>query len=189
MSKKELVVAFSGYPGTGKTELAEYLERTYGFALREGSTAIREDAARNGITLKGRQDYVDYNASRNKDGDTWLAEALLDTPEKRIILPGLRAVSHKNYLRQHYPLLHIGIICPPEVCIERIDKTDPKNPQTLDEYFEHMAMDNRDNPREQQVDVMLATADILVSNNKPLAECQRELDHIICLKLGGCAIL
>lgn len=143
---ERLLVGMTGYSGTGKSTISKHLADTYGFYVQEGSVLIRQVASERGQTLTSRVDYEEtFRATQKSRGMTWLSESLLASSGERLLHAGLRAKCDLKNIKQAGGMI-IALICPEELCVERIDSSNPKNPTTIEEYRQHQALEN--NPDE-----------------------------------------
>jgi dephospho-CoA kinase len=188
MSKLEALYAVSGYPGTGKSTIANYFHDKYNFYIFEGSTTIREEASRRGVELRKREDYESFHISlREELGDAWLTNAAMSINESRVIQSGLRLKS--NYYRvKEVGGIVLGLVCPPEVCVQRSDKNNPKNPKTVDDYHEHVAIETSPYDYGSQTAWVVDHADYVLDTSRPLAETFEEIDSIIATHTRGIAL-
>ena len=140
MSEK-IVLGLTGFSGTGKTTLAEYLSREHGFTLFENSSRLRHAAAEAGQTLSSRNDYEQFFRQQQVvRGLSWLSDEMLAIDADRLLQVGLRSPHDLRNIQRVGGRI-IGLVCPPSVCITRIDTTDPKNPSTIEEYIQHQAIE------------------------------------------------
>lgn len=190
MNHNRLVLGLAGNPGTGKSTVALHLIAKHGFIAHEGSDILRAEAKTEGITLRERLDYIAYFREQQvkRRNMAWLSDSVIQDTSPRIMQVGLRSKYDARNLRAHGGII-LGLICPEEQCFERIDRSNPKNPQTLDEYIEHTVADNSSDEYGAHTELVVAEADFVIDTSQEQAAVNNTLDTIIARHLGGYAIL
>ena len=178
---ERIILAFAGHPNTGKSTLATYLEQQHGFFTFEGSGYLKVLAESEGVLLRNREDYSRYyRRSQEELGKSWLADTMLRRPEDRLLGNGLRNRADYRQIKAQGGFI-IALTCPPEICIQRADESDPKNPQTIEEYTHHVALDNggTDDNYGLHTAWVVEHADYGLDTSLPIGQTQTELDRII----------
>jgi len=176
------VLALTGYAGTGKTTISEYLKNKYGFVVVEGSALIRQIASEAGETLSLRRDYEEaFRTIQRVRGRAWIAETLLGLDDERLLQVGLRAEADLLRLKEIGGLV-IALTCLPEVCLKRMNQNNPKSPHSLEEYAEHLI--NDDSPDEfgygSHTSWCVAKADYhLDTSSESVEETFAEIDSLL----------
>ena len=138
---ERLVFGLTGYSGTGKTTISNHLADK-GIVVEEGSGIIKVAAATRGSVPSTRQEYEEaFRTEQKYRGMSWLSERILASDGTSIMQVGLRAKPDFLNLKRHKGLI-IALVCPIELCLARIDASNPKNPRTAEEYLEHQAIEN-----------------------------------------------
>jgi shikimate kinase len=177
---ERLLLGLTGYSGTGKTTISKYLEDK-GFVIEDGSALISRAASERGHVPSSRQEYEDaFRTEQKYRGLSWLSESILAREGSRIVQAGLRAKPDYLNLRKHNGLI-IALICPIEVCLGRIDGSNPKNPKTPDEYREYQAIENNPdaNGYGTHTGWCIENADYWVDTSQPLGATLNEIDVIV----------
>lgn len=176
---ERLILGLTGDSGSGKTSTAAWLAEERGFTLFEGSTSIKRAASAEGVKLSTRQSYEDfYRLQQQTKGGAWLAAELLACEGDRIAQVGLRSRQDFWKLRSVGGIV-VALICPEEVCLDRLDKTDPKNAKNLDEYRLNKAIENQPDRWGSSTDWVIARADYQIDTNRSPTIVQAELDKVI----------
>lgn len=167
MSKYELVLALAGRSGTGKSTLAKGLAESRGFAIFEGSTIIKTHAEAHGVVLHERPDFEAHHRRMKEElGAACLTEAMFSSSERRLGYAGLRTIANYENIRARGGIV-IGLVCNPEICVGRSDKTDPKNAKTLQEYLESCrSIENSTDENGSQVDWVVSNADYVIDTSR-----------------------
>lgn len=177
----QTIIAFSGYPGTGKSTLAQCAAEEMDFFTFEGSAYLKVFAENEGIVLSSRQEFSDYyRRVRHDFGKDWFVATMLKRPERRLLNTGLRN-------RVDFERIHavggtvIGLVCPDEVCLERIDTTNPKNPQTIEEYRLHKILDSSgsEDGYGAHTSWVLERADVLLDTSLPIEQTVEVFHDIV----------
>lgn len=178
---QRLILAFSGFSGTGKSTLANYLEVEHDFFTFEGSSYLKVLAESEGIQLRKRTEYADYyQKSQHELGKSWLVDTMLRRPEKRLLNTGLR--NRADYERIHSAGgLVIALTCPVSTCLDRIDTTNPKNPRNKAEYELHKMLDSSGTEDGYGLHTAWTVehADITLDTSAPIYETFHSLSEIV----------
>lgn len=176
---RRLVFGLTGYPKTGKTTVANYLEQTHGFKTFEGSSLIKAHAANEGITLSKREDYgLHHKRMQQLLGATCLTDVMLLDPAERVLQTGLRAKLNFECIKRANGLV-IALASPVKLCVERTDFSDPKNAKSEDEYVAAMKFEESQTGSGLQTSWCIENADHVLDTSKPLQETFAELDEIV----------
>ncbi len=100
-------IAIGGYPGSGKTVLAERLA-DHGFQVFTGSTILRKEAEKTGFESDGSRDgYIEYWSRVSEErGRNWLALSAIEMADgKPFVYDGLRVKEDAETLQGHDVLI------------------------------------------------------------------------------------
>lgn len=176
---KRLVLGLSGFPGTGKTKIAKHLKEEHDFTVFEGSEILRARAVALGQVLTDRSSYDTFFREQQRQlGMSWLADMALASEGYRILQCGLRARPDFARIKQFRGVV-LGLMCPPEVCVARIDTTNPKNPKTIGEYFMHMALEESTDEYGTHTGWCVASADHHIDTSQPVEAMLDQVDKVI----------
>lgn len=178
---KRLVVALTGAMGTGKTTLTERLHDTHKFETVEGSKLLNVTAVGMGkAALSTRDEYEAFWRERQEvEGKSWLADNILAQDGNRIAHIGLR--SKYDFYRIHQAGgIIIALVCNDiDLCLARIDPSNPKNPTTPEEYARHLQLQQSDSDFGSHLSWVTANADIQLDTSLQLSYTYRQLDDVI----------
>jgi dephospho-CoA kinase len=184
MQSKKLT-AITGYPGTGKTELAKHMDEKFGFHVVEGSDVLKAMAIKDGEVLTTRDTYERYFKRRQLQyGMAWLTDYALRQPFDRIHHAAIRTRYDVDATHEYGGIV-VALVCPPEICIDRIDTSNPKNPKTIEEYDEHVGWQNSTDDFGSHTQWSIDHADFTLDTSKPLEATLAELDGIVTDYLGA----
>jgi cytidylate kinase len=177
---KRIIFGIVGDPGSGKTQLAQYLAEHHGFYYFEGSSGIKEAAKREGKSLASRKEFSDFHTRlQKKHGKNILARTLLDRPEDRLVFAGIRSVDNARALQAAGGII-IALNCPLDICFKRVDHTGLKYENTFDDFL-RTAESERHSPDGfgANVQPVLALANITLDTSRPLEETFQAIDHLV----------
>jgi hypothetical protein len=136
-----LIMALSGPPGVGKSTHARYLADTYGFSPKEGSDCIRDAAKQMGRLLTVPADYESIVKELQLSSSvSWIADRVLDQGGNRPLHVGLRTRQDFHRIHQVGGLV-VALTARPDICISRINKSDPGRFQSEAEYLEQLELE------------------------------------------------
>jgi len=175
---KRLFVGITGNPGTGKTTAASHLA-SQGFYLFEGSTEIARAAKAVGVELKSRHDYNEFHRRmQHAHGKDWLAQLMVARSENRIVFSGLRSTHNAQRIQAEGGKV-VALECPQEICLQRMDPTNPKNPRSVEEYLQQVAMDDSRDDYGASTSGVISLADYHVDTSRSVEHTQQQLDQLL----------
>src|SRR5688572_22920768 len=140
-----LLLGVTGHAGAGKTVAGDYLVKQHGFAELPGSAYLKDEAAKQGIELKAREDYgVFQRKLRTERSASFITDLMLELPGERIVNVGIRNRYDTEKLLSVNGLI-IALICPAEVRFNRKNGTGPKYPDDFETFLETELLEY-DNP-------------------------------------------
>ncbi len=183
-----IVIGLSGYAGSGKTTVANYLKEKYGFKVYTFSDVVEREARkmgllRDGVSLEEKKRILSEVGAkiREKYGrKSVFAEMLVEQinngqPEK-VCVDGFRSKEEVKTFRKNFPkFLLIFLHADPKRRYERRKKDDPNMDMTLEEFLER---DERDK-KIIGMDKMEEMADTIIDNNGTLEELYRKIDEVV----------
>ena len=141
----EVIISVAGQPYSGKSHLTIGLEQRRGITVVRPSEIIREAAAERGVNLTGADRSLWAEARRQLNaerGNDWIAQRLLDSPDKIVALDGLRVVADYKRLRNANAandarVAFMGLFCPIKDRFRHIHEgnTNKSRPKSVDELF------------------------------------------------------
>lgn len=142
----ETIISLAGHPGSGKSQLTTSLEKRQGITAIRPSEIIRNYAAeRYGIDLNGadRSQWADIRRKVGQEsGQDWIAQHILDSPQRIVSIDGLRTVIDYKKLKAVHDdgsvnVAFMGLFCPIEERFNHIERgnTNKRRPQSVDELY------------------------------------------------------
>lgn len=183
--RERLVLGLTGFSGTGKTTLANYLAKEHGFSLLEGSALIRKRAEEAGMLLDSRNTYEAFFREQQLGrGLDWISETMLTMNAARLLQVGLRSPADLRNIQRVGGKV-IGLVCPPALCVSRIDTANPKNPATVKEYIEHQAIEESANETGSHTALTVDNADYTLDTSRSIECSYAQLDSIVAELTGS----
>jgi predicted kinase len=175
-----LVLSISGPPGSGKSTLAERLRIVHGFYTLENSKLINETAVAMGrVALTYRDEYEGFfREEQKRSGMAWIADRLLARPEHRLGHIGLRTSFDLDQVHRVNGLA-LALDCAPEICLERIDRDNVKNPTTIDEYMDHLRIQDSTDEYGSHLSWVMTHADRHLDTSLSFSVTSAEIDSIV----------
>lgn len=176
-----MIIGLTGANASGKGEAAEYL-KSKGFKHYSLSDILREEAEARGIDFS-RDNLIKLgNELRREKGPAILAELALQKigNKKDLIIDSIRNPFEIKVLRKLNNFTLIGIEAPVAVRFKRaISRNRPGDPKTLEEFIEKEVEENTVSFTNQQLDVCIKEADIIILNDSSLKNFQKRIDETI----------
>lgn len=177
--QSRLVLGVTGEPGTGKSTLSDYLADTHDFLVLEGSILLKKYAGELGMKLTSRDSYDTFFRQQQRiRGMAWLSDITLSATHNRVLQAGLRSKYDFRQIKNGGGFI-IGLTCPPAIALGRMDTTNPKNPQTVEEYRQHQLIEESKDEYGNHTMWCVEHADYQLDTSKPLTETYHELDDIV----------
>lgn len=172
-------LGITGHSGTGKTTIANYLARKYSFEVYEGSSIIAAHARSSGLQLKERGDYAAHHRVMQQSlGSACLSKVFLDQEADRAVFCGVRVPANLAKQKEAGGVI-LGLVCPPKVCVERLDTTDPKNASSVDEYFAQIQNETGADENSINVNWCIQESDHIIDTSQPLDASLIIIDSIV----------
>ncbi len=177
---ERLLLGLAGDPGSGKSAGAEYLTAVHAFSAFMGSAFLKQLAAIQGVELRQRVDYGNFQRRlRLERSQSFATDAMLNMPGNRIVNNGIRNRFDVQRLQEAGGLV-VAFACPIIIRYERTRGTDDKYPDILEDFIAAEAQEYDDpDPFGQHTHWAMENADYTVDSSRPLAEVHKELDKIV----------
>ena len=176
---ERLVLGVTGSPGTGKSTVAQYLNDEHDFTIFESSSIIKARAKFDGLKLVDRAGYDSFfRNQQNIHGKSWLADLMIKSDVGNVVQSGLRAKYDFLRIKEAGGVV-IALSCPPQICIDRIDTSNPKNPQTVDEYVEHQLIEESINDFGTHTNWCVNNADYNIDTSQPIADTLHLVSEVV----------
>jgi shikimate kinase len=177
--KNKLVLGLTGHPGTGKSTLCDYMAEKHDFLVLEGSVLLKKYAGEQGVKLATRESYMDFfRQQQHTLGFSWLSDITFAASHNRVLQGGLRSKYDFKQIKERGGFI-VALTCSPEVALERIDTSNPKNPQTIEQYNQHKLLDESPDEYGAHTSWCIENADYHLDTAKPLTETHLEVDELM----------
>lgn len=176
---ERILIGLTGLPGTGKSTLCEYLAEEHNFLILEGSTILKSFANEAGLRLTSRESYDGFFRDMQRaQGMSWLSDITIGASHDRVLQGGLRSRYDFNQIKRAGGLI-AALVCPPAIALERIDTSNPKNAQTIEEYQQHVLLEESTEEFGTHTGWCVDNADIKLHTDKPIEETFADVDALI----------
>lgn len=175
-----LRIGIAGPPGAGKTESANYLVNEHGFSEFAGSDFLKLEAVKLGCTLRERADYEIFQRKlRLERGASFIADLMIDMPGKRTAMVGLRNRFDIDKFKEAKGVI-VAVVRPLELRFNSTYGTDPKYPNTIDE-FKAVELAEYDDPDPYGIHAKYAmdNATHTIMNSDSLESLHKAWDEIV----------
>ena len=177
-----MIIGLTGKNGSGKGEVAKYLQER-GFLYYSLSDVLREEASKEGQPIT-RDVLVELgNKLRNQYGPGVLAEKIFTRldPEKHYVIDSVRHPSEVQVFRRRADFILTSVRAPERLRFERLKQRGrEKDPRSFEEFKE---LETREassvNSNDQQLDVAISMADVIVDNTGPLKSMHEKIKEIL----------
>lgn len=173
------LIGLTGPNGAGKGEAAEFLKaKGYdGFSL---SDVIRDKLREEGKTTSRDNMIEKGNALRRQFGPDILARLIMGKIRGKAVIDSIRNVSEVEYLRGRGGFVLIAVDAPAETRFERARaRGRDESVQTLDQFVRKEAAEKGEDAGAQQLDKVMAMADIILTNDGSLEDLRRKLEELL----------
>lgn len=177
-----MIIGLTGKNGSGKGEVADFLEKR-GFSYHSLSDEIREEMKRRGIDIT-RENLIPFaNELRNDHGPSYLAEKILQRlePDKNYIVDSIRNPFEVETLRKRSDFHLVAIVADPKVRFERLKSRGRENDPTGYEKFLEIdaAEASNQDPSAQQIDRTIDMSDAIIENNEGMEELHDQTKQVL----------
>jgi dephospho-CoA kinase len=174
-----LLFPISGFPGSGKSTIAEYLSAEHGFTRTSGSEILQKQARDIGEILVLREDYHDfYLRMVEEHGPDFIARAGLELNAKQVVFDGIRTVADIRHLI-NAGATPIAVTCKRQLRFERTQGIDPKYPANMIEFIKADLSEDSLDELGPQVSLVMDEAHHVIDNNGDLNELYQQVDDIL----------
>lgn len=175
---ERLILGLTGLSGTGKTTISRHFASAHGVDVQEDSSILKQVAAELGVVLSTRQDYeAFFREQQHLRGMDWLSRMVLERPGNRVMQAGLRSKYDFENVKRHGGYI-LALVCPPELCIQRVDASNPKNPTTLEDYAAQVALEESGDQYGLRTQWCVEHADFTFDTSKLLEVTHSEVDAV-----------
>jgi len=172
------LIGLTGTNGAGKGEAAGFL-KTRGYAYFSLSDVIRDklgeegrEASRDNLIQKG-------NELRRQFGPDILARLVMDKVRSKAVIDSIRNMKEVEYLRGRGGFVLVAVDAPPAVRFERVKaRGRDESVGTFEQFIRKEAEEKGNDAEAQQLDKVMAMADISIVNDGSLEELHRKLEEL-----------
>jgi len=173
------LIGLTGPNGAGKGEAAEFL-KARGYAYFSLSDEIRGKLREEGKTASRDNMIEKGNALRKQFGPDILARLIMAKVRGKAVIDSIRNVSEVEYLRGRGDFVLVGVDAPAERRFERVKaRGRDESAQTLEQFVAKEAEEKGNDAGAQQLDKVVAMADILLVNDGSLEDLRRKLEELL----------
>ena len=174
-----MIIGLTGPNASGKGEVAKYLIKR-GFKYHSLSDVIREEATKRGLDHRREILIKLGNELRNKQGSGVLVKMLKGKIGSKDIVDSIRNPDEIRELKKIPEFILIGIDAPLEVRFQRARLRNRRGDGlSLNEFRKEEEKENSTDPKAQQLQTCLKSADVLIVNNGALTELHQKIDRIL----------
>jgi dephospho-CoA kinase len=179
----ELLFNVIGHPGAGKSEVCKHLERQWGFEVYSPSRLIRDFANKNGLKLRGREEFSRCHKLMIEDDPLALVKPILGSEALRLCVDGLRSPLDTQRLKEYGGYV-ISLVASREVRYRRVVQDNTRDearlPISFDDFCLSETADIHDDPRLTNTQAIIDAADLAINTeDSSAAEVTHELDAIV----------
>jgi dephospho-CoA kinase len=173
------LIGLTGPNGAGKGEAAEFL-KAQGYESFSLSDVIRDKLREEGKAASRDNMIAKGNALRKQFGPDVLARRIMDKVRGKAVIDSIRNVSEVEYLRGQNGFILIAVDAPSEIRFERVRaRGRDESVQTLDQFVQKEAEEKGEDAGAQQLDKVMAMADIVLVNDGSLEDLRRKLEDLL----------
>lgn len=177
-----LFISLAGNPSAGKSELAQHLQCTYGFAAIRPSNLIKRFADQNGNLLRERKDYIANHLQMIETyGPDYVVDIIVGVPSDLVCIDGERIVRHIEELRRKVGVKVLALWCPQEIRYARsLSRGADRDKTSLRAFAQDEAQEYQSpEPPYASVMTVMQMADYHLDASKPQTELHASADKIV----------
>ena len=179
MKQKPKLIGLTGTNGSGKGELAAYLQRK-GFAYYSLSDVIRDELAAAGKEITRDHLIAMGNALREEFGPDVLARRVTAKIKGKAVIDSVRNVKEVEYLKKLKGFVFWAVDAPAEVRHGRVTaRGRNESAATLEEFKKKEEEEMKGNESAQQLAACMALADRLFINNGSLEDLYAKVEEAL----------
>jgi dephospho-CoA kinase len=183
-----IVIGLAGYAGSGKTTVANYLKKKYGFEIYTFSNVIEKEAIKMGLLkethsmeekkkiLSDVGGIIREKYGRNDIFAEMIINEILEKNPQRVCVDGFRSIEEVNAFRKRFEkFLLLFLRADPKKRYERRKFQDKNMKLSLNEFLKRDEQDKR----LIGMDKILEMADIVIDNNNGVDVLYKRIDEIL----------
>jgi dephospho-CoA kinase len=179
MKKEPRLIGLTGTNGSGKGELAAYLQKR-GYAYASLSDVIREELAAAGKEITRDNLIAMGNALRERYGPDVLARRVTARVRGKAVIDSVRNIREVEYLKKQKGFVFWAVDAPAEVRFERARaRGRDESAATLEEFKKKEEEEMKGNESAQQLAACMAMADRLFINSGSLEDLYAKVEEAL----------
>jgi dephospho-CoA kinase len=176
------VICILGLIGSGKDEVANYLERKYGYKKIVMGDIVRSFVRKDGLEITRENQQIVQKKYRDKFGQLFFSDQVVKSIEKngwdRVVIVGSRRPEETKFFKEHFRK-NIGIVvvgADPETRFQRLTKRKRGDePKTFEEFLEQ----EKNEFRLFEFEKSFKYADYKIENNGDLVDLHKNIDSFL----------
>lgn len=181
MENKKIILGLTGEICAGKGTIVKYLEEKHGATSYRFSTMLRDLLKRLYLPTSRETMQNISTAIRQYLGEDIMAKVIAEDVKNDknniIVVDGVRRAADIKYLREVPGFKLDRIVADPETRYKRLLER-KENPGDENKTYEEFLADHK-KEADAQVPIVMAQADLEISNNGNLADLYKQVDQII----------
>jgi dephospho-CoA kinase len=183
MKDRKLIIGITGFTGSGKDTVADYL-KDKGFCYTSLSDVIREECIRRGLSTERDNLIRVGNELREKFGFEEIArrslEEIKESKSDRFVVVSIRHPQEVDYLRQQGGLHLVTVEAPLELRYERNSKRGrPEDSVSLEKFKEQEERERLGEGAQQQLNKVTLKADFRIDNSGSLEDLYQQVEKVL----------
>jgi dephospho-CoA kinase len=178
-----MIIGITGTDGAGKGAVVEYLVSQHNFTHCSARALITEEITRRGLPVDRAQMRLVANDLRRQHGNDYVVTQYLQQyveSEQDLVIESIRALAEAETLKHEGGIL-LAIDADQQLRYERISARQSESDRvTFEAFVAHEALEMNDtDPNGMQKAAVMASADVTIMNNGPLAELHAAVDAFL----------
>lgn len=179
MKKEASLVGLTGTNGSGKGEVAAYLEKK-GYPYFSLSDLIREELRKSEKNVTRNTLIKMGNQMREKFGADILARLIMKRVKDKAVIDSIRNPKEVEYLRKQNSFILLAIDAPVELRYERVKKRGrEESAVTLQEFIEKEEEEKTNSLKGQQLHNCMKMADFTIFNDSSVEDLHKKLEEVL----------
>lgn len=181
MANKNIIIALTGHPASGKGKAAGYLKKKYQARTFRFSAILMDMLKRLHLEITRENNVIMSAGLRKYFGEDILSKAMAEDINKAkngvIVIDGVRRAADIKYLKNRKNFYLVGITADPKIRYKRqlLRKEKPDDAKKTFKKFlkEHKSVSDKN------VESLIRQADIKINNDGGLKKLHEQIDQII----------
>lgn len=174
-----MIIGLTGPNGSGKGEVARYLE-SKGFTYLSLSDVVREEAARRGLEATRKNLIRIGNDLRRHYGPAILAKRIRKKISNKTVVDSIRNPHEVEELKKEKDFFLISIEAPLELRFQRcLERGRIGDARTLEEFQMREEIENSEDASCQQIEECMKRADHVIMNKGTMEELYKKVQDLL----------